>query len=111
MAGSFKRLITNADGKTFLVPNNLRVHHARRVKAWPADQEAEIEVFYLPGYNPAPNPGECLNADVKDAVTRGMPACSKRQPGGAAIGHPSKLRKSPARVRKYFQHKPVRHAA
>jgi hypothetical protein len=49
--------------------------------AWPADQEAEIEVFYLSSYSPAPNPDEHLNADVKDAVTRRVPARSKKQLG------------------------------
>lgn len=79
--------------------------------AWPAAREAGIKVFHLSSYSPAPNPDECLNADVKHAVTRRMPARSKGRLGGAAIGHPSKLRKSPARVRKYFQHQPVRQAA
>jgi hypothetical protein len=68
-------------------------------------------VFYLSSYSPAPNPNKYLNADVKDAVTRRVPARSKKQLGSAAIGHLRKLRKSPARVRKYFRHQPVRYAA
>jgi transposase len=68
-------------------------------------------VFYLPSYSPELNPDECLNADLKDAVTRRAPARNKTQLKDAAISHLRKLQKSPARVRKYFQHNPVRYAA
>jgi len=107
----FKRLIKDADRKVFLILDNLKVHHARKVKAWLADHEDEIEVFYLPSYSPELNPDECLNADLKDGVTRRAPARSKGQLKKAAISHLRKLQKSPQRVRKYFEHKPVRYAA
>lgn len=107
----FKRLIKDAKRKVFLILDNLRVHHARKVKAWLGEHEDEIEVFYLPSYSPELNPDECLNADLKDGVTRKAPARSKKQLKKAAISHLRKLQKSPARVRKYFQHQPVRYAA
>lgn len=107
----FRRLVKDADRKVFLILGNLKVHRARKVKAWLAGHEAEIEVFYLPSYSPELNPDEYLNADLKDAVTRRAPARSKKQLKDAAIGHLRKLQKSPARARKDIQHKPVRHAA
>lgn len=107
----FKRLIKDADRKVFLILDNLKVHHARKVKDWLAKHEEEIEVFYLPSYSPELNPDECLNADLKDGVTRRAPARSKAQLKKAAISHLRKLQKSPRRVRKYFEHKPVRYAA
>ncbi len=107
----FKRLIKDAKRKVYLILDNLRVHHARRVKAWLVDHDEEIEVFYLPSYSPELNPDECLNADLKDGVTRRAPARSKAQLKKAAISHLRKLQKSPRRVRKYFEHKPVRYAA
>ena len=107
----FKRLIKDAARKVFLILDNLKVHHARKVKAWLAKHEEEIEVFYLPSYSPELNPDECLNADLKDGVTRCAPSRSKAQLKKAAISHLRKLQKSPRRVRKYFQHKPVRYAA
>jgi transposase len=107
----FKRLIKDADRKVFVILDNLKVHHARKVKDWLADHDEEIEVFYLPSYSPELNPDECLNADLKDAVTRRAPARNKKQLKDAAISHLRKLQKSPARIRKYFQHKPVRYAA
>jgi transposase len=107
----FKRLIKDAKRKVFLILDNLKVHHARKVKDWLAKHEKEIEVFYLPSYSPELNPDECLNADLKDGVTRRAPARSKAQLKKAAISHLRKLQKSPRRVRKYFEHKPVRYAA
>ena len=107
----FKRLIKDAKRKVFLILDNLKVHHARKVKDWLAKHEEEIEVFYLPSYSPELNPDECLNADLKDGVTRRAPARSKAQLKKAAISHLRKLQKSPRRVRKYFEHKPVRYAA
>ena len=44
----FKRLSKDADRKVFLILDNLRVHHARKVKEWLADHRDDIEVFYLP---------------------------------------------------------------
>ena len=107
----FKRLIKDAERKVFLILDNLKVHHARKVKDWLVKHEEEIEVFYLPSYSPELNPDECLNADLKDGVTRRAPARSKAQLKKAAISHLRKLQKSPRRVRKYFEHKPVRYAA
>lgn len=107
----FERLIKDADRKVFLILDNLRVHHAKRVKAWLAEHQAQIEVFYLPSYSPELNPDEMLNADLKQAVTSKAPARSKAALKKAAISHLRRLHKSPARVRKYFQHRPVRYAA
>lgn len=107
----FKRLIKDAARKVFVILDNLKVHHARRVKDWLADHTERIEVFYLPSYSPELNPDECLNADLKDGVTRRAPARNKAQLKKAAISHLRKLQKSPQRVRKYFEHKPVRYAA
>lgn len=91
--------------------DNLKVHHALIVKQWLALHAEHIEVFYLPSYSPELNPDDCPNADLKAAVTTQAPARSKGQLRKAAISHMRKLQKSPARIRKCFQHKPVRYAA
>lgn len=108
----FKRLIRDTGGrKVFLILDNLRVHHARKVKAWLAEHETAIEVFYLPSYSPELNPDECLNADLKEGVTKRAPARSKKALKKAAVSHLRKLQKSPERVKSYFEHEPVRYAA
>ena len=60
----FHRLIREASRKVFLILDNLRVHHVRKVKAWLAEHKTEIEVFYLPSYSLELNPTECLNEDL-----------------------------------------------
>jgi len=107
----FHRLIREASRKVFLILDNLRVHHARKVKAWLAEHKTEIEVFYLPSYSPELNPDECLNADLKEGVTKLAPARSIKALKRAAIRHLRKLQKLPERVKSYFQHEPVRDAA
>jgi transposase len=72
-----KRLIRDAKRKVFLILDNLKVHHARVVKAWLADHQDEIEVFYLSPYSSELNPDEYLNCDLKVGVHSGTPARSK----------------------------------
>jgi transposase len=106
-----QRLIRDAKRKVFLILDRLRVHRAGRVRDWLATHPTKIEVFYLPAYSPELNPDEGLNADLKQVVTRKAPARSKPQLKQAIVSHMRRLSRSPARVRSYFRHKPVRYAA
>lgn len=106
-----KRLVNDSPRKIFLIVDNLKVHHARKVKEWLAEHRDEIEVFYLPSYSPELNPDECLNADLKHAVTHRAPVRTKLHLKRVTISHLRKLQRRPGRVRSYFQHKPVRYAA
>ncbi len=105
------RLVRDADRKVFLILDRLPVHRSAKVRAWLAGREAEIEVFYLPGYSPELNPDEGVNGDLKQAVTRKEPARSKAQLKRAVVGHMRKLSKLPHRVRSFFGHKTFRYAA
>ena len=87
------------------------MHPARKVKAWLAEYESEIEVFYLPSYSPELNPDECLNADLKEGVTKQAPTRSKTALKRAAVSHLRKSQKSPERVKSYFEHEPDCYAA
>lgn len=51
-----RRLIKGASKKLFLILDNLRVHHAKPVKAWLAEHADAIEVFYLPATAPNSTP-------------------------------------------------------
>ncbi len=106
-----KRLIKGASKKVFLILDNLRVHHAKPVKAWLAQNADAIEVFYLPSYSPELNPDEMANADIKQAVTKLAPARTKLQLVKATSEHLRSVQRQPERVRKYFEHGPVRYAA
>ena len=105
------RLIQDANGKVFLIWDNLPVHRAKAVQDWLAVRKEQIEVFYLPSYSPELNPDEGLNADLKQAVTRKPPARSKPELKRTVISHMRRLTKLPERIRSYFRHQPFRYAA
>jgi transposase len=50
-----KQLIQTKDRKTFLILDNLRVHHSKVVKRWVEENKDKIELFYLPSYSPEKN--------------------------------------------------------
>lgn len=110
-----KRLVQEArrknGAKVFLVLDNLKVHHAKPVKAWLAQNKAHIEVFYLPSYSPELNPDEMFNANLKAAVTSKAPNRRKGQLKQAAIGYLRYLQKTPAKVKQLFQKDCVKDAA
>ena len=105
------RLIKGQSTKLFLILGNLRVHHAKQVKTWLAGHADAIEVFYLPSYSPELNPDEMANADIKQAVTKQAPARTKLQLVKATARHLRSVQRQPERIRKYFEHGPVRYAA
>ncbi len=106
-----RRLIKGATRKVFLILDNLRVHHSKPVKEWLAKHEDAIAVFYLPSYSPELNPDEMANADIKQAVTKQAPARTKLQLVKVASRHLRSVQKQPERIRRYFQHDPVKYAA
>lgn len=106
-----ERLTRDAQCKVFLILDNLRVHRARAVRDWLAKRTTEIEAFHLPSSSPELNPDECLNADLKQAVTRKPPARSKQEFKRVVISHMRKLAKLPERIRRYFGHNPISYAA
>ncbi|HZH08323.1 MAG TPA: transposase, partial [Lautropia sp.] len=105
------RLVRDADGKVFLILDRLPVHRSAKVRDWLVGREAEIEVFYLPGYSPELNPDEGVNGDLKQAVTKEEPARSKAHLKRAAISHMRRLSKLPDRVRSFFGHTTFCYAA
>ena len=111
LIGFLKRLIKDAKRKVFLILDNLRVHHAKIVKAWLEKNRKKIAVFYLPAYSPELNPDEYLNCDLKAGVHSGKPARNKEQLKKKVISHMRMLQKRPARVKKYFNHQCIKYAA
>ena len=106
-----KRLIKDAGRKIFLVLDNLRVHHAKLVKAWLARHLEKIEVFYLPAYSPDLNPDEYLNCDLKAGIRSAAPARNQEELASKVQSHMRMLQKRPERVAKYFEHPAIRYAS
>ena len=106
-----RRLIKDSSKKVFLILDNLRTHHAKKVKEWVAKHSDSIELFYLPSYSPELNPDEYLNRDLKKQLSDKP---SKRVEGSfksQAKTQMRSLQKRPSRVQKYFNSKNVRYAA
>ena len=74
-----RRLIKDAGQKVFLIVDNLKVHHAAKVKTWAAAHAHEIELFYLPAYAPDHNPDEYLNNDLKQKLRQQPQPASKEE--------------------------------
>jgi len=106
-----KRLIKDAGKKVFLILDNLRVHHSKRVSAWIEEHKKEIEVFYLPSYSPELNPDEYLNGDLKGRIRSGLPARSVKDLEKKTRSFMRTLVKRPHHVRSYFRHPSVAYAA
>lgn len=63
--GFLRRLIKQTKRKVFVIVDGHPVHRAKIVQAWRLAHVLELEIFYLPGYSPEPNPDEMVNNDVK----------------------------------------------
>ena len=106
-----RRLGKDAGQKVFLIVDNLKVHHASKVKTWVAAHGHEIELFYLPAYAPDHNPDEYLNNDLKQKL--------RQQPQPATQDELIKstrvvlraIQRSPRRIQGYFKPPAVRYAA
>ena len=103
--------VWDAAKKVFLILDNLRVHHSKPVKAWVAERQDKIELFYLPSYSPELNPEERLNADLKHAIGTKVPARTKAKLKAVATQHMTEIEQSPERVKAFFQDPKVRYAA
>ena len=106
-----RRLIKDAWQRVFLIVDNLKVHHARKVKAWVASHAHEIELFHLPAYAPDRNPDECLNNDLKQKLRQKPQPGSKDELLASTRSVMRAIQRSPQRVRAYFGPEPVRYAA
>lgn len=106
-----ERLIREADRKVFLVLDNLRVHHSRKVREWLAQHTEQIELFFLPSYSPELNPDEYLNADLKARLNAAEPVRDAKHLKRKVVSHLHSIQKQPARIRSYFKAERIKYAA
>ncbi|MFT7548359.1 MAG: transposase [Candidatus Azotimanducaceae bacterium] len=105
------RLIRDSGKKVFLILDNLRVHHSRKVKEWLSDKTEQIELFFLPSYSQELNPDEYLNADLKAKMSAGEPVHKRDHMKKKVLSHLRSIQKQPARIRSYFKAENIRYAA
>ena len=106
-----RRLSQDAAQKVFLIVDNLKVHHADKVKKWVAAHAHEIELFYLPAYAPDHNPDEYLNNDLKQQLRRQPQPGSKDELIKNTRAVLRAIQRSPRRIQAYFKPPAVRYAA
>jgi transposase len=106
-----KRLIHDAKRKVYLILDNLRVHHAKKVNAWVAERTDQIELAYLPAYSPELNPDEYLNNDLKALVSKRPDRRNKGSLEDSARFAMRSLQRQPARIANYFHAPAVRYAS
>jgi len=107
----FKRLIKDTPRKVFLILDNLRVHHAKIVRAWLKAHKDEIELFYLPSYAPEYNPDELLNSDLKRALSKKLSPHTEQELEKNIRSHLAVVQNSPAKIRGFFQAPSTAYAA
>jgi len=106
-----RQLIKHASQKVYLILDNLRVHHSKKVKHWLKDRSNQIELFFLPSYSPELNPDEYLNGDLKSEMNRRAPTRSEEEMRKKVRSCLCSLQKQPERVKAYFRHPKIAYAA
>jgi transposase len=106
-----EQLIKGKGQKTYLILDNLRVHHSKLVKEWLENRTNQIEIFYLPAYSPEKNPDEYLNCDLKYGLSDTPAPKTQEQLQENVENHMKMLQANNERVKKYFHHEDIKYAA
>jgi transposase len=104
-------LVRGSRRKAFLIVDRLRAHATPAVKAWVAERQDRIELFYLPRRSPELNPDEYRNNDLKGAVSEpGLPD-NQDDLRARVVSFMCGLFELPGRVMNYFLHPCVLYAS
>jgi transposase len=106
-----KRLTRNKKGKVYLILDNARTRHSRKLTEWAGKNRAKIELFYLPPYSPDLNPDEHVNSDVKYGVGAKVPKRTREGLRAATEEMMKILKKTPNRIVKYFKDPAIQYAS
>lgn len=97
-----RRLAHDSKKKVFLILDNLRVHHAKKVSRWLEKHKDEIEVFYLPPYAPEYNPDELLNSDLKRKISKRPSPRSDKELEHNVRSHLKSVQLRPGKIQGFF---------
>lgn len=106
-----RRLVHDSLKKVFLILDNLRVHHSKKVQLWLENHKNEIEVFYLPPYAPEYNSDELVNSDLKRSVATKASSQSKDEFEHNIRSHLKSLQLNPFKVSASFNAPYTKYAA
>ena len=111
MIDFLRRLITDSEKKVFLILDNLRVHHCKKVREWVAKRSGQIELFFLPSYSPNQNPDEYLNNDLQKQIGSKAESRSKGSLKNQAFKIMKSIQRQPEKISNYFQAESILYAA
>ena len=97
--------------KIFLILDNLRVHHSKKVQKWVKKHKKKISLFFLPPYAPQYNPDEYLNNDLKRNVNRKHIPLTKPELQSNLRSYLKTLQNKPNHIKKLFEADDVKYAA
>ena len=106
-----RRLIHDSDKKVFLVLDNLKAHHSKKVSEWIEKHKDEIEIFFLPPYAPEYNPDEYLNSDLKRGIGNFPSPRSEKELIHNVHSHLKKVQLQPEKVKGFYQLPTTKYAA
>jgi len=105
-----RRVIKDTGRKIFIIVDNLRVHHAKKVQKWVEKHKDRIEIFFLPPYSPEHNPDEYMNQDVKAHMRKKPAPRSDRELKKGLRSYMKHLQWKTDKVVRFFEHKKVQYA-
>ena len=105
-----KVIDSNSGKKVFLIVDNLRVHHAKIVKAWEEENKDKIKLFYLPAYSPDYNPDEYLNQDYKQSANKYELPTTQKELRNNTEKYMLSIQNNPQKVANFFKHPKVQYA-
>ena len=108
LIGFMDAIIKQSKRKIYLILDNLRVHHSKKVTEWVNEHGKQIALFYLPPYSPEYNPDEYLNNDLKQSIGSQEMVKNKNELENNTLNFMNKLKNDPKHVKKYFDHKKIK---
>ena len=100
-----KDIVQTANGKkVYLILDNLRVHHSKKVTEWIETHISQIRLFHLPPYSPEYNPDEYLNNDLKQNLGTQAMVKDVQELEANTTKFMEQLSADPHHVKAYFDH-------
>ena len=105
------RMLRKARKKIFLIVDNHRSHHAKKVQKWLQKHKDRIEVYFLPAYCPEMNPTELLNQDLKSNAFRGKLFKNQKEVDIVTRVYLSDIQFNESKVKNFFKPDSVSYAS
>lgn len=105
------RLIRQIKQKIFLILDNHKVHHSKRVQNYVNKHKDKIRLFFLPPYCPELNPEELVNQDVKANANNYLAMKTAEDLATNLRFYLTKIQFNQEKIKNFFTKKDVLYAA